>query len=196
MKSTKIDVAKRAVTTLDFKVKLAPDCWNYIKKVIDIVHEPILVLDKNLIVMAANEPFYRMFQVERAKTEGTLVYQLGNGQWDIPALRTLLENILPKNTFFKDFEVSHQFPLIGLKTMLLNARHIHSTGKERQAFLPPLIFLAIEDISPLMVIAETLAVHVRKLATKNALRTRKLEQHIIKLEHQIIETRTGSQLLN
>jgi len=171
--------------------KIASDCWNYIKEVVDIVHEPMLVLNKELHVMTANEPFYRKFQVDKNDTIDTLVYELGNGQWDIPALRKLLENILPKNIFFKDFEVIHEFPFIGHKTMLLNARQVHSTTKTNQAFLPPLIFLAIEDISPMIVIAQTMAVHVKELATKNAFRTQELEHHIVKLEHQIMRSKTS-----
>src|ERR1035437_401749 len=81
--------------------------WTYIRMVVDVVHEPILILDKDLRIMAANEPFYRMFQVEEKDTEGKIVYQLGNGQWDIPDLKKLLEDILPKNTFFKAFEVTY-----------------------------------------------------------------------------------------
>src|SRR5690606_28210977 len=100
--------------------------WVYIKSTVDVVREPVLILDKNLSVMAANESFYRLFQVEQKNTENKLVYELGNGQWDIPALRKLLEDILPKNTFFKGFEVSHEFPVIGHKNMLLNARQIHT----------------------------------------------------------------------
>ncbi len=164
-----------------FKEKMSIESWNYIKTVVDIVREPILVLDKDLRVLTANDPFYRMFQVERSDTEGTIVYKLGNGQWDIPALRKLLENILPKNTFFKDFEVVHEFPFIGQKSMILNARQIHTNNGD-QALLPPIIFLAIEDVTPMMAIAQTLALHVKELAAKNAERTQELELYISKLE--------------
>ncbi len=98
---------------------MGEDSWTYIKTVVDIVREPILFLDKNLCVMAANEPFYQMFQVEPRDTEGEVVYELGNGQWDIPTLRKLLEDILPQHTFFKGFEVAHKFPTIGRKVMIL-----------------------------------------------------------------------------
>ena len=170
---------------LDIQIQMAEEAWNYIKKVVDIVREPILVLDKDLLVLAANEPFYRMFQVERTDTEGTLVYHLGNGQWDIPALRKLLENILPKNTFFKDFEVIHEFDFIGPKTMILNARQIHASKNANHALLPSIIFLAIEDITPVMAIAQTLAVHVKELAAKSAARIQGLERHVEKLEQQL-----------
>src|SRR3989338_2677387 len=114
--------------------------WTYIKTVVDVVREPVLILDKNLRVMAANESFYSMFQVEPKDTEKKIVYELGNGQWNIPELKRLLEDILPKNTFFKGFEVVHIFPFIGRRVMILNARQIHI--KEDFAF-PPIILLAI-----------------------------------------------------
>jgi nitrogen-specific signal transduction histidine kinase len=109
----------------DFFERFWEGSWTYVKTIVDVVREPVLVLDKDLRVMAANEPFYRTFQVERKDTEGKIVYELGNGQWNITALRQLLENILPKNTFFKGFEVTHDFLYIGRKSMILNARQIH-----------------------------------------------------------------------
>ncbi|MES2023540.1 MAG: hypothetical protein V4439_02550 [Patescibacteria group bacterium] len=167
----------------DYFECLDKECWQYIKTVVDIVREPVLILSKDLRVMAANESFYQMFQVEKKDTEGKVVYELGNGQWNIPALRKLLEEILPKNTFFKGFEVSHEFPFIGRKEMILNARQIHSTSNTK--LFPPTIFLAIEDVTVMMAVAETLAVHVKELAVKNAKRAEKLENHIQKLEKEI-----------
>src|SRR3989344_7065813 len=102
----------------DFVKYFWEESWTYIKTVVDIVRQPILILDKDFRVMAANESFYRTFQVELKDTEGKIVYGLGNGQWNIPALRKLLEDILPKNTFFKGFEATHNFPFIGRKVML------------------------------------------------------------------------------
>jgi hypothetical protein len=140
---------------VDLVARVWESSWTYIKTIIDVLHEPILILDKDLRVMAANEPFYRKFQVEAKDTENMIVYELGNGQWNIPALRKLLEDILPNNTFFKGFEVSHVFPSIGRKVMILNARQIHF--KEGDAFFPPIILLAMEDITEMVEIAETLA---------------------------------------
>ena len=108
----------------DFFERLWEESWTYIKTVVDVVREPVLILDHDLKVMAANESFYRMFQVEVKDTENKIVYELGNGQWNIPALKKLLEDILPQNTFFKGFEVAHNFPVIGHKVMILNARQI------------------------------------------------------------------------
>jgi chemotaxis protein methyltransferase CheR len=162
------------------------ESWTYIKTIVDIVREPVVILDKSLRVKAANEPFYRTFQVEPKDTEGKVIYELGNGQWNIPALRRLLEDILPKNSFFKGFEVTHFFPLIGRKVMILNARQIHF--KEGSiSTLSPIILLAMEDVTEMMLVAETLASQTSKLDIKLTERTAKLEIHIEKLEKEINE---------
>jgi len=162
------------------------ESWIYIKTVVDVVREPVLILDKDFRVLAANDPFYRMFQVEVKDTENKIVYELGNGQWDIPDLKKLLEDILPKNTFFKGFEVSHNFPSIGHKVMILNARQIHfkKSNDDVKSF-PSIILLAIEDITEMMLIAETLASHSNKLEAKLMEQTGKLELYIEKLEKEI-----------
>jgi len=162
--------------------------WTYIKTVVDVVREPIIILDKEFKVMAANESFYRTFQVESRDTEGKTVYQLGNGQWNIPALKKLLEDILPKNTFFKGFEVSHNFPIIGKKIMILNARQIYIN--EEDSF-PPIILLAIEDITEMMDIAETLAIHTKTMQIKITEKTNKLAAHIKKLEKEVSILKKG-----
>lgn len=105
-------------------------------KIIDAARDALLILDYDLRVQQANETFYRIFQVNPAETEGRLVYELGNGQWDIPALRTALETILPRETSFDDFEVRHDFAGIGPRFMVLNARRVDHLQY---------ILLAIED---------------------------------------------------
>ena len=169
----------------DFLERLWEESWTYIKTVVDIVREPILILDKDLRVMAANESFYRMFQVEASDTEKRIVYELGNGQWDIPALRKLLEDILPKNTFFKGFEVSHDFPVIGRKVMILNARQIHRKEEGNSKIFPPIILLAMEDVTEMFLIAENVATHTNQIESTIMERTQKLEMHIGKLESEI-----------
>jgi hypothetical protein len=109
-------LAKNDMVGPDFFDRMWQESWTYIKTVVDVVREPVLILDKNLKVMAANESFYRTFQVGLKDTEGKVVYNLGNGQWNIPELRKLLENVLPKHTFFRGFEVVHEFPFIGRKS--------------------------------------------------------------------------------
>jgi len=167
--------------------RLWEQSWTYIKTVVDIVREPILILDKELRVMAANESFYQTFQVEPKDTEKKIVYELGNGQWNIPSLRKLLEDILPKNTFFKGFEVAHEFPIIGRKVIILNARQIHPREDDNSKIFPPIILLAMEDVTDMMVVAETLASHANQLEAKHTDRTDKLEIHIEKLEKKINE---------
>ncbi len=169
----------------DFIKRVTDESWTYIKTVVDIVHEPILILDKDLRVRGANDSFYRSFQVEARDTEGRVVYELGNKQWDIPALRKLLEDILPKNTFFRGFEVTHDFPTIGRKVMILNARQIYFKEDTAKTIFPPIILLAIEDVTEVMAVAETLASHANLLETKFAERAQKLESHVLKLEQEI-----------
>ncbi len=169
----------------DFFDRSWDESWTYIKTVVDVVHEPILILDKDLCVMAANESFYRMFQVEAKDTEKKNVYELGNGQWNIPALRKLLEDILPENTFFKGFEVTHKFPFIGEKVMILNARQIHTKEETSSKSFPPIILLAMEDVTAMMDVAKTLAIHTNQFQIKLTERTLKLETHIGKLEKEI-----------
>ena len=172
----------------DFFDRMWEESWTYIKTVVDVVREPVLILDKELKVMAANEPFYRTFQVQAKDTEKKLVYDLGNGQWDIPDLRKLLENILPQHTFFKGFEVSHDFPHIGRKVMILNARQIHSSmmrdNSDAELF-PPIILLAMEDITDMMGVAEMLAFHTNQFESKISEKTDKLEVYIKELKKEM-----------
>ena len=110
----------------------------YTNKLINSLRECLIVLGWDLRVKHANEPFYSIFKVNPAETEGRLIYELGNGQWNIPELRKLLEEILPKEESFDDFEVMHEFETIGHRHMLLNARRLDHLD---------LIVLAIEDVT-------------------------------------------------
>ncbi len=106
------------------------------------VREPLLVLNAELEVVQANKPFYVAFDLQANETEGLSIYQIGNGTWNIPELKVLLEKILPKNSFMNDFAVEHDFPKVGRKQLHLNARRIYD--ESRQAHL---ILLAIEDVT-------------------------------------------------
>ena len=110
----------------------------YYQEITDTITEPFLILDKDLLVVTANQSFYDTFKVSKQETEGKMIYHLGNNQWESMELRELLDNIIPKNKFFNGFEVTNKFPDIGTKTMLLNARRI-----DRKQ----LILLAIQDIT-------------------------------------------------
>jgi two-component sensor histidine kinase len=110
--------------------------------IVDTVREPLLVLDQDLRVVAASRSFYLTFQVDRQETHGRLLYALGDGQWDIPALRELLEKIVPDHGVLEGYEVEHEFPRIGQRNMLLNARKVFYEGNNHSTLL-----LAIEDIT-------------------------------------------------
>jgi two-component system CheB/CheR fusion protein len=110
--------------------------------ILETIREPFLILDAHFRVKLANQAFCRTFQVAPSETENQVIFSLGNGQWDIPMLRALLEEILPKNSSFHDFKVEHHFPKIGHRVMLLNARRIVGEGH-----LTPFISLTFEDIT-------------------------------------------------
>lgn len=112
---------------------------NYAEAIIRTVQVPLLILDRDLRVKTANRAFQQMFQVSEEKTMGKFIYDLGNGQWNIPALRKLLNEILPQNNVFDNYEIEYTFPVIGHKIMLLNARRFYKDGDN--------ILLAIEDIT-------------------------------------------------
>jgi PAS domain S-box-containing protein len=114
----------------------------YAENIIATLREPFVVLDNTLRVRTANAAFYRDFRASKEETEGHFVYDLGNGQWDIPRLRTLLTQVLSNSHPVEDFEVDHAFPDLGRRNMMLNARRFPPDTKD-----PDLLLLAIEDIS-------------------------------------------------
>jgi len=151
--------------------------WTYIQTIVDTVREPFLILDENLLVLSANRVFYAFFQVTAEETEGKCIYDLGNGQWNVEKLSILLEDILPKNTFFTDFKVEHTFPRIGHKIMLLNARRIYKTGEDR-----PIMLLAMEDITKQKQLEDQLKAYTKRLNYEVAKRTAQLEARVKELE--------------
>ena len=130
-----IDEVKRAELSLK-------ETSDYAQSIVDTVREPLLILGDDLRVKSANESFYRTFRVMREETENLLLYELGKGQWDIPALRALLEDVLPGNQAFEAFEVEHVFPGIGHRVMLLNARQLRPSEGA-----PHSILLAFQDVT-------------------------------------------------
>jgi two-component system CheB/CheR fusion protein len=115
---------------------------DFAEAIVETVRHPLLVLDSELRVIRANPAFYRYFHVGPDETVGRLVYDLGNGQWDIPELRELLETIVPQNASIDDYNVSHDFPGMGPRTFLLNARQTTLKGETTGRIL-----LAFEDIT-------------------------------------------------
>lgn len=115
---------------------------SYAQSIIDTVREPMLVLDEELKVVSASLAFYSRFLVTKADTEGQPIFHLGNGQWDIPQLRKLLRDVLQKDKVFEGFRIEHDFPVIGQRVMLLNARRVFAEAGAAQRLL-----LAMEDIT-------------------------------------------------
>ncbi len=143
---------------------------DYAEGIVETVREPLLVLDECLRVRTANRAFYQTFRAERGETVGASLFSLGNSQWDIPALRRLLEEILPQQTQFQDFEVDHEFPGIGRRVMLLNARCMYSPDTRLR-----MILLAFEDVTERVHAAEALRRSEERFkfvarATKDAIR--------------------------
>jgi two-component system CheB/CheR fusion protein len=133
---TFIDISKRVAAEVGEKLAL-----KLAEGIVDTVREPLIVLDENLKIISASRSFYHDFETTPEDTVGRPIYSLFNKQWDIPKLRELLENILPHNQSFEGYEVEHDFPVIGHRRMLLNARRIvDNTGDTK------MILLAIENI--------------------------------------------------
>ncbi|TRW89659.1 chemotaxis protein CheB [Candidatus Methylobacter oryzae] len=130
------NVTERAADIAKQKAELLAEC------IIKTVHEPLLVLNNDLIVVTASRSFYQDFQVSAEETVGRPIYELGNGQWNIPDLRNLLETVLPHNQAFENYLVEHNFPAIGYRKILLNARSIISQTGD-----PQLIVLAMTNIT-------------------------------------------------
>jgi chemotaxis protein methyltransferase CheR len=118
------------------------DAWALAQGIVDTVREPVLVLDKDLRVIAASRSFYSAFKVSPGDTNGRLLYALGDGQWDIPKLRVLLEKIIPEQGVMEGYEVEHEFPGLGLRTMCLNARQVFHEGGAGTTVL-----LGMEDVT-------------------------------------------------
>jgi two-component sensor histidine kinase len=118
------------------------DAQTLAQAIVNTIHEPFLVLDAELHVVSASRSFYDTFQVDPEHTRGRPLFALGDGQWDIPALRLLLETVIPQQTAMDDFEVAHDFPGLGPRTMLLNARMvIYETSPDTT------ILLAFTDVT-------------------------------------------------
>ena len=143
MEASKPKTTNKSIIGIKHKPGQEPDqALELAEDIVSTVREPLLVLDSSLRIVAANDSFYKFFSVKPQDTEGKLIFEISDNQWDIPKLRELLQEILPQNTSFEDLEVEQDFPKIGKRTMILNARRIHDGGSETHKIL-----LAIEDIT-------------------------------------------------
>lgn len=139
------------------------DAREYSENIVETVHKPLVVLNSNLKILTANHSFYETFKATPEETIGKFIYDLGNRQWDIPELRVLFEDILPHDTVFNGYEVNHDFPGIGRKIILLNARQIF-----RKNIGSHIILLAMEDITERKQVEAERARLDRVLLDKNA----------------------------
>lgn len=137
----KIDGAVISFQDIDVLKRTLDQTRNYADTLIENAREAVLILDTSLRIAVANASFYRNFGVLQKDTEGRLIYDLGNRQWDVPRLRERLEEITRNNTRVDDFEVTHEFPQLGQRTMLLNARRIEPHSGQH------MIFLSIVDVT-------------------------------------------------
>lgn len=148
---------------------------HYMKTLVEVARESFLILDSSLRVVAANPTFYENFHVTANQTENVFLYELGNGQWNIPLLKSLLEEILPMKKVVKDYEVKHTFQSIGEKTILLNARQIDIDTAH-------MIVLAMEDITVRKELEQKLAEYTTGLEVKVAARTGEIADRVRDLE--------------
>ena len=121
---------------------LLSESYEYSRAIISTLHEPLIVLDKDFRIKTSNDSFFRTFGIKKEDMEGNILFDLEDGEWNIPSLRELLEHIIPKNSSFTNFKVTHDFPRIGEKVFLLNANRIVQKSHGEQ-----LILLSFNDIS-------------------------------------------------
>lgn len=149
----------------------------YAEIIVETVHEALVVLDAELRVISTNRFFYQTFKIKPKEVEGKYLYDLGHREWDIPKLRELLEQILPENTAVDNFEVEHEFPSIGRRVMLLNARSIYREMNKTQ-----MILLTIEDITKRKQAEEALRRLKEELEIEVGEKTKELQVRISELE--------------
>ena len=147
------------------------ELYNYNEAILSTVQEPMLIIDKEMRIKSANKSFCKIFHVTEDESIGISLYKLGNNQWNIPRLRELLEDIVPKNIRFNNFEVEHTFPVIGHKIMLLNAHRIIQQSQNEE-----LIVLTIIDIT-----------EIRNLATQLQSKERKALEKQLEVEKKVLK---------
>lgn len=145
----------------------------YVRALMETIRGPILILDSKLRVVEANEYFYSIFKVDKKETKEKLVYELGHGQWNIPSLKKLLENVLPFKKIVRDYEVEDNFPTIGMKVMLINACQVDSLQ---------LIMVSFEDVTTERRIEKKAMDYSRSLKKEVTERTKQLAERIKELE--------------
>ncbi|MBU0683942.1 MAG: ATP-binding protein [Candidatus Omnitrophota bacterium] len=170
------------VTERKHSEQLVEEACTYAESIIETMREPLIVLGDDLKVISANRSFYRIFKVNPEKTKGCFIYDLGNGQWDIPKLRQLLEDILPKQIVFNDYEIEHNFESIGPKTMLLNARRLANRH---------MILITMEDITERKKAEEASAVAAKAKSAFNSMVSHELRTPLSALKESVSQVSEG-----
>jgi two-component system, chemotaxis family, CheB/CheR fusion protein len=179
-----IDDLRRVQTALQ-------EASDYTAAIVETVREPLLVLDTQLRVQSANRAFYRMFRAAPDETVGRPLHELGNRQWDIPALREQLDKVLTKNQPFADFDIRHEFESIGVKVMRLNARRVVREGERSE-----LILLAIEDHTEVTRLEGEAQQHLERLIELDRRRSEFLALLAHELRNPLAPMRNGLQILD
>lgn len=178
-----ITIAKKMLTDIQ-------DAREYSESIVETIREPLVVLDSTLQILTANHCFYSTFKVSPKETIGHFIYDIGNRQWDIPQLRVLIDEILTKNTAITDYEVEHDFPGIGHKTILFSARQIFRKGVGSRILL-----LAMEDITDRKQLAGELQKAHDKLESAVQKRTKELTSANLQLTEEIAERKKAERSL-
>ncbi len=172
---------------LFLRIQQVEELSSYYDGILSTIHEPMLILDRSLRVISANTSYCKMFHVSEKESLNVLLYKLGDNQWNIPQLRELLDDIVPKNNHFHDFEVEHKFPKIGKKTMLLNAHRIHQQSKNEES-----IVLTISDITEVKKIAIELQLKENKILEVKLLFEKKLKKEIEAINEKLKEAKSDA----
>ena len=151
----------------------------YAENIVETVRDPLLIMDGELKVFSANKAFFETFKVKSEETLGQFIYDLGNGQWNIPELKKLLREIITKRNTLDDYEMEHNFETIGRKTMLLNARRIPPTPAK-----PRIILLSIEDITERRSVQQQIKIGLQQKVEE---RTKELDIVNQKLKEKIVD---------
>ena len=174
---------------LQARIQQVEELYDYYETILSTLHEPMLILDKDFRIRSANKAFCKIFHATEEESLGISLYKLGNNQWNIPRLRELLEDIVPKNNHFQNYEVELTFPIIGKKTMLLNAHRII-----QQSLKEELIVLTISDITDIKKLAIELQVKEKKVLEIQLEVEKKANKKIEESNSELIEAKSNAEL--
>jgi two-component system CheB/CheR fusion protein len=174
---------------LHSRIQQVEELYSYYEGILTTIHEPMLILDKNMRIKSVNSSFSKVFHVREEESVGISLYKLNNSQWNIPRLRELLEDIVPKNNRFHDFEVEYEFPVIGNKTLLLNAHRIIQQAKNEE-----LVVLTFIDVTEVKRLAIELQVKEKKVLEVQLEAEKKMLKKIEESNTELIEAKDNAEL--